>query len=298
MSVRCREMFRYEYKRLFSRKLWLWIGICFLLNLAGLICKYRENEDDFLYREIVEQYRGVSTEEKISDIYEKTAHYILVLENHAAVAEEYARGNVSDKEFQQFIADYKYAERSIDSWVKVQEKAGRFAEQGKTTYFFYDTAWEKLFENNADWIFLFLLMTLLVPYFYLDRDSDLYGIAKSYANYQRMEQYRLYGAVAVVLFFRITGILSELLVILSVSSLPDALSTVCSLEKCRNVGASVTLLQFYIVRNLLLLLKSVVDVFLLKFMSEKIRNKMQTTIILLIYLAVTNFYCIELLKGI
>lgn len=296
MSVHHRELLRYEYKRFFTWKLWIWIGICFLINIAFFVCKYRESEQDWLYQEVVEQYRGISTKEKISDIYEKTNYYSEVLGNHAAVSEEYARGKISDEKFQQFISDYKYAQHSINGWLKVQENACRFEEQGEKTYFLYDVAWEKLFSRDAEWIFVFLMLSLFVPYFYLDQDSDIHTIGESYFRYRKVKRCRLYFAMAIVTILKVLWILSEWIVILSVSSLPDAGAAVCSIAVCREVRATISLVEFYWFRNLLILIKSVLDLFFLCFLSNKMKNKMQTTVILLIYLLVTNFWCIELLK--
>lgn len=296
MSIQCKEIRQYEYKRFFSKGLWCWIAICCVITIALLGYRYKENEQDTVYKEIVEQYHGIVTQEKINDIYEKTMYYSQVLNNHVLITEDYARGNISDEEFQQFMNDYKYAKRTIEGWKKICLKAEQFENQTCKTYFFYDVAWEKLFQNDIQIVSIFLISSVFIPYFYYDKESNMCCIAESYSNYQEIKKYRLHIAITWILILQILWMLVEAFMVCCMSSIPDATATVCSLETCKEVSESFSLMKFYILKNLTLLVKRVIDIFLLCFASEKLENKMQTTIIGLVYLVITNWYYIELVK--
>lgn len=296
MPMAPKEIFKYEYKRCFFRKMRLWMVLCFLISCVFFWFEYREGEADILYKDIVGQYRGVATQEKIEEIQEKTAHYQQVLAREAEVLDDYARDKISDGEFNVFIEDCRHAKKYMNSWLRLQENALRFENQEGETYFFYDTAWGKLFANKIGWPFLFLFITLLVPYFYLDIDSGQQEIIQSYCGYPQLRGYRLrFAAVSIVLLQMLWAAL-ELFVVLLASSLPDRGMSACSLAVCQNIGDSVSLLQFFVLKNLMLLLKRGVDVCVLHFLSGRVKNKMAATALLLIWLLITDMYYLELLR--
>lgn len=298
MSAHHKEIIKYEYKRFFSWRLWIWIGACCVLNMLLWGFKYNESEQELIFKEIVEQYRGISTKEKICDIYEKTEYFSWVLDQHLVVAEDYARGDISDEEFQHFMDDYKYARKTINGWLKLYENANRFEKQANTTYFFYDVAWEKLFRNDMGCIFIFLSITLWIPYFYLDRDSALRPIEESYFNYKKIKRYRLCYAMLLGVVLQMVWTILELGIVLSMSTIPDASATVCSISVCKEVSGTISIIQFYVLKNLAFLLKRIIDVGFVYFISEKFKSKMQTTVFTLVYLAITNLGYVEILKEI
>lgn len=296
MEIEPKEIFKYEYKRCFFRKMQLWMVFCFLISGALFWFEYRESNQDVLYKDIVEPYRGLATQEKIDEIKEKTAYYQQVLAIHQETSDLYARDKISDEEFDAFIKDYRHAKKYVDSWLKLCDNALRFEAQESQTYFFYDVAWGKLFANKIGWPFLFLFITLLVPYFYLDIDSKQQEIIQSYCGYPKLRQYRLRFAAISVVLLQILWAATELTVILLVSSLPDKGMSACSLSVCSQISSSVSLLQFFVLKNLLLLLKRAVDSGVLYCLSGRIKNKMVATVLLLIYLLITDMYYLELLR--
>lgn len=296
MSICYKEIRQYEYKRFFSKGVWCWIAICCVITTVLLGYRYKENEQDLVYKEVVEQYHGIATQEKIRDIYEKTMYYSQVLNDHVLVTENYARGNMSDEEFQQFMDDYKYAKRTIEGWEKLCLKAEQFENQTCRTYFFYDVAWEKLFQNDIQIVLIFLISSLFIPYFYYDKESNVCCIAESFFNYQEIKKYRLRMAIVWILMLQILWMLVEICMVCYMSSIPDATATVCSIATCKDVAESFSVMKFYILKNLTLFIKRVIDILLLYFVAEKIESKMQTTIIGFAYLAITNWYYMELLK--
>lgn len=296
MSAQYKLVCKYEYKRMFSRKIWCWIVICFLVNIVLWGFKYKETEQDAIYREIVNEYTGIATKEKIDEIYQKTEYYAKVLEQHVFIAEEYAKGNVSEEEFQHFMNDYKYAKKYINGWLKLQDNAARFEIQNKNTWFFYDVGWNKLFENDVQIIFVFLFITLLIPYFYQDKDSNLCLVYESYFDYAKIKKLRVYYTIMLFGVLQVIWIVAEIGTVLFMTSIPDMASSVCSLEICTGVKDAISVIHFYAFRNLLLLLKRIIDVLFVYLMAEKLKSKMMTTIIILIYLMITNLYYVEVLK--
>lgn len=287
---------KYEYKRLFSPKLWCWIAICCLVNIVLWGFKYKETEQDTIYREVVNEYTGIATKEKIKEIFEKTEYYSQVLEQHVFITEEYAKGNISEEEFQHFMDDYKYAKKYINGWLRLQENAARFEVQDKDTWFFYDVGWNRLFENDVQIIFVFLFITLLIPYFYQDKDSNLCFIYESYFDYAKIKKLRVYYAIILFAVLQVIWIVVEIVTVLFMTSIPDMASSVCSLEIYAGVKDSISVIHFYTFKAVLLFLKRVVDVLFTYLMAEKLKSKMMATIIILIYLMITNLYYVEVLK--
>lgn len=255
MQMEPKEIFKYEYKRCFFKKMQLWMLFCFLIGIALFWFEYRESQEDILYKDIVGQYQGPVTQEKMEEIKEKTAHYEQVLAREAEVLDDYARNKISDEEFNVFIEDCRHAKKYRNSWLRLQENVLRFEVQDKETYFFYDTAWGKLFANKIGWPFLFLFISLLVPYFYLDLDSKQQEIIQSYCGYPQLRRYRLGFAAVSIVLLQILWAAAELAVVLFVSSLPGKEMTVCSLAVCQKTVDSVSLLQFFVLKTMILLLK-------------------------------------------
>lgn len=298
MQDRQGALFRYERKRFFSIKFFIWFGLCFLVSLVLFWTEYREKEKDLLYKEIVERYQGVESPEKIDEIKEKTLYYQQSLADYRENAELYSRDQMSDEDFELFLEDYRHAKKYISGWERLHVKAIQFENCSSTEYFFYDKAWEQLFKNKISIPFILLFITLLVPYFYLDSDANLEAIGNSYCHYQKLKKNRFGLALIFVLAFQILWIIGELLIIVCTSSLPFGGASVCSLSVCDKVSDSVSLIQFYILRNILLLLKRCVDTTLLYMLADKIRHKMQTMVILILYLLATDLFYLELLKRI
>ena len=82
----------------------------------------------------------------------------------------------------------------------------------------------------------------------------------------------------------------------NVYGIPNITSPVCSLEICNGVKETISLVHFYVLKCLLGLMKCGVDVWFTYLMAEKLKSKMLTTIIILIYLLATNLYYVEVLK--
>lgn len=287
---------KYENKRMFSRKTWCWIVICCLMNTILWTFKYKETEQDIIYREVVSQYTGIATKEKIEEIYEKTEYYLQCLEQHVYITEEYAKGDVSEEEFRHFMEDYKYAKKYINGWLRLQEKATGFEIQDEETYFFYDAGWSRLLKNDVQIVFVFLFITLLIPYFCQDKDSKLSSIYESYLDYVRIKKIRVYYAIILFGVLQVIWIIVEIITVLIMTSIPNITSPVCSLEICNGVKETISLIHFYVFKCLLSLMKCGVDVWVTHLMSEKLKSKMLTTIIILIYLLTTNLYYVEVLK--
>lgn len=298
MSTCYKQRLFYECKRLFPKWAWVWITICFVINIVIGIHTYQESEQDITYKEVVNQYVGISKQEKISEIYSRAEYYSQILDDHAAISEKYAKNEISDEDYAQFIADYKYAKNHLDAWLRLQENALRYEKQESTTHFLYDVSWTKLFENKIQWVFSFLMIMLLIPYFFLDRESSFYVMGESYYRYKKQERYRLYLAVAVIMLIQVLWDTSELLVLLSLSSLPNPTAPACSLEIMEQVNPKVSLLVFYVIQNITFLVKRILDVVITFFVALKCKNQMVTTVIMLVYLLVTNFYFTEFLKWI
>ena len=296
MQMNHREIFKYEYKRCFFRKMQLWMVICFCISAAFFWYEYRESAEDVLYKDIVGLYQGASSQQIIDEIKEKTAHCAQALIDHDAIADLYARNGMSDEEFELFMEDYRHAKKYMNSWKRLEENALRFEEQSSLTYFFYDTAWNKLFSNQIGVPFLLLLISLLIPYFYLDADSGFEPMGQSYCNYRQIKKYRLRFALVSLLLLQTIWMAEEFVVILLTSSLPHADMSACSLSVCSEISSSISLLFFYILRNFILLLKRILDTILIYFLADRIKGKMQTTVILLIYLLVTDWYYLELVR--
>lgn len=298
METCYKQRLLYECKRFFKKWVWLWIAICFILNIVIGIYTYQESEQDTIYKELVNQYQGSAEQKKISEIYDRAEYYSKVLDQHAQISEKYAKNKVSDEDYAQFIADYKYAKSHMDAWLRLQENAYRYEKQESVPHFLYDVSWTKLFENKIQWVFTLLMLTLLVPYFFLDRDSNFYQIGESYYGYKKQETCRLCLALTVILLLQVLWDISELLVLLSQSSLPNSNAPACSLEILRQVSPEVSLGVFYGIRNITLLIKRICDVMILFFLTSKCKNQMVTTVMILVYLLATNFYFMEFLKWI
>lgn len=296
MSTCYKQRLFYECKRFFTKWVWIWITICFLLNIVIEIHTYQESEQDIIYKEVVNQYVGISEQEKIIEIYDRTEYYSQVLDDHAEISEKYAKNEVSDEDYAQFIADYKYAKNHLDAWIKLQENAHRYEQQEHVSHFLYDVSWTKLFENKIQWLFTFLMIMLLMPYFFLDKDSNFDRIGESYYRYKKQERYRFCLAATLITLLQVLWNISELLVLLSQSSLPNPTAPACSLEIMEQVNPEVSLLIFYVIWNMAFLVKRLWDVVITFFVALKCKNQMVTTVIMLVYLLVTNFYFSEFLK--
>lgn len=257
---------------------------------------YKDSEQNLLYQDVVKLYEGNSNSEIIEDIYLKTEYYVQILNEHAMISEKYARNEISDAEYEQVISDYKYAKVYINGWEKLWENAKRYEQQKKLAYFFYEVSWEKLFHNDIQWIFTFLMVILLLPYFYMDRITKFCVIGESCYNYKKQEKCRLYFAIFIMLILQILWIAVELLTVLSQSSIPYPNAAACSLKIFAEIRPTISLAQIYILQNLLLLLKRCLDVVLIFLCAKKLKSQMVTTVFSLIYLLSTNYFYIEALK--
>lgn len=288
MKQEYKQLLRYEYKRLFPVPTW----ICIILFTAAFFLlswkTYGETEEDRCYRDVVQEYRGIATSEKIKEIIKRAEHYQTVLDTHYQTAEDYARGKVSDEEFQAFMDDYYYAKEYISGWSKLKEHALRYQGQEQKTYFLYDTAWEKLFENKVDILFVFLMILCFIPYFYKDVDVRWKSIGESYKGYQELKKRRLFFAIFLVLVMQAVWCMGELGILLITDAIPDSHASMCSLLEGAGMRESVSLLGFYIIRTVLLLIKRIVDLLVLKFLSDHGDNKMLAAAVLLVYLLITD----------
>ena len=83
MKVKTNKLLQLEYKRFFTNKLWICIAIFLLVNSIIWGYKYKEREEDIIYNEMVEEYRGKATAEKIQQIIDakdKTTSKIEIME--------------------------------------------------------------------------------------------------------------------------------------------------------------------------------------------------------------------------
>ncbi|MGN0249879.1 MAG: hypothetical protein ACI4EH_00735 [Oliverpabstia sp.] len=288
MKQEYKQLLRYEYKRLFPVSTW----ICIIMFTAAFFLlswkTYEETEEDRCYREVVQEYRGIATSEKIEEIIERAEHYQTVLDTHYQTAEDYAKGKVSDEEFQDFMDDYYYAKEYISGWSKLKEHALRYQGQEQKTYFLYDTAWEKLFENKVDILFVFLMILCFIPYFYKDVDVRWKSIGESYKGYQELKKRRLFFAIFLVLVMQAVWCMGELGILLITDAIPDSHASMCSLLAGTGMREGVSLLGFYIIRTVLLLIKRIVDLLVLEFLSDHGDNKMLAAAVLLVCLLITD----------
>lgn len=298
MKVKTNKLLQLEYKRFFTNKLWICIAIFLLVNSTIWGYKYKEHEEDTIYNEMVEEYRGKATPEKIKQITERTEYYKQVINIYLEVTDDYARGKISDEQFENYIEDYKYAKYHIKALERLSTHAKRFSKVNSETYFFYDVSWIKLFQNHIEWPFIFLVVILFVPYFYLDYDSGIYNVNASYYRYRSVLHFRLKFSVFILMFLQTVWFLTEIGIILSLSSLPDFASSACSLQNFTEVSPAVSLLLLYIEKIALIFISDVLAIFILYFLSMKIRNKIQAAIIMIIYLPAAQYLCMELLRGI
>lgn len=275
----------YEWKRLFSVSTW----VCILLLSAVFFFfswkSYEETEEARCYREVVQEYRGVVTVEKIEEIVEKAEHYQMVLDTHYQTAEDYARGKVSDEEFEKFMGDYYYAKEHITGWNRLKEHALRYQEQGQKTYFLYDIVWEKFFQNKLNMLFVFLMILCFVSYFYKDVDVGWKSIGETYSNYGKVKRWRLFFAILVTIVLQIIWMAGELGVLFAVQGIPDSYASACSIMAGAGMSDTISLQELYIVKTIVTLVKRVVDIFLLKLLADRVDNKMLTAAVWLVYLA-------------
>lgn len=296
MRVEANKTLTYEYKRLCSGKTWILIALCLIANILFWNIIYKDSEENYLYQEVVESYEGEANSETIEEIYDKMEYYTRVLNEHAVISEKYAKDEISDAEYERMISDYKYAKVYINGWEKLWENAKRYEQQKSGAYFFYEVSWERLVDNKVQWIFTCLLVILLIPYFYLDKSTKFWTIGESYYKYEKQERIRLYFVIFVVLILQTIWIEGELLTVMFQSSLPLPKAAACSLEAFAEVKPTISLVQVYIVQNLLLLLKRCLDVALLSECAKRSKSQMVATVIALIYLLSTNYYYVEILK--
>lgn len=312
-------MRRFEYKRFFHRKIWICIVFCFLLQLIFMGIKYKESPEDVVYQEVLESYCGLATVEKIEEITEKTIYYEQTLAEYKWMVEQYARNEITDAQFFSYMEEYKYAKQTICGWQRLNEHAHRFLAGDGTYYFFYDVSWEKLFAQDSQWLYTILLVLLLLPYYYRDRDVRCYEMTHSYCGFYQVEKYRLCYGVCVAVIIQIVCVCIELFMALTMSRLPDYMATAKSLfvgtsisEVNRVTGMrilgddgilslgflsavieycdEVTLLTFLILRVGLLILKRVVDVVFLNLCACCMKNKMQAAVVVLGVILGTNVF--------
>lgn len=303
-------MRRFEYKRFFHRKIWICIVFCFLLQLIFMGIKYKESPEDVIYQEVLESYRGLATVEKIEEIIEKTTYYERTLAEYEWMVEQYARNEITDAQFFSYMEEYKYAKQTIGGWQRLNEHAHRFLAGDGTYCFFYDVSWKKLFAQDSQWLYTILLVLLLLPYYYRDRDVRCDEMAHSYCGFYQIEKYRLRYGVCVAVIIQIVFVCIELFMALAMSRLPDYMATAKSLfvgasmsgvDKVAGMrifgdggilslgflsavigyGGEVTLLTFLILRVVLLFLKRVVDVVFLNLCARGMKNKMQAAVVVL-----------------
>ncbi len=68
MKIKTNNLLQLEYKRFFTNKLWICIAIFLLVNSIIWGYKYKEHEEDIIYNEMVEEYRGKATAKKINKL--------------------------------------------------------------------------------------------------------------------------------------------------------------------------------------------------------------------------------------
>lgn len=288
MKQKYKLFWYFEWKRLFPVSAWVCI---FLLSLAFYFLSwknYKATEEELCYREVVQEYRGIVTPEKIAEIMERADYYQMVLDTHYQTAEDYARGRVSDEEFKKFMEDYYYAKEYISGWDKLKEHALRYQEQKQKTYFLYDIAWEKLFKNKLNILFIFLMILCFVPYFYKDMDVNWKSISETYIGYKKIKRKRLLLAIFLVLILQILWIAGEAGILLAVDGIPDSFASACSLLAGESMGENLSLQGLYILKIAVTLAKRVVDILFLKLFSDRVDNKMLAAAIWLVYLMVSD----------
>lgn len=283
----------FEYKRLFSNRIWVVIALCFAISLVFWSYRYKDLEEDLIYKEVVEQYRGNATDEKREDISYKMEYYTRIINEHFTISEKYAKDEISTAEYKEIIADYNYAKANWKGWEKLWENTNRYTQQKNSADYLYEVSWEKLLDNDLQWAFTFLMIILLIPYFYLDRETGFYAMGESFWKYKYQKKNRLCFALVIILLLQVLWIASEHAVVIFQSSIPDPNAAACSLKMLTQIKSGISLGQVYLVKNLLLLLKRCLDVVLLFFAAEKVRGKMLTTVIGLLYLLATNYYYMD-----
>lgn len=296
MKARKKTLCGLECKRIFSIKVILWMVVCLGVNLFLWMTTYRETKQDQIYYEVLEIYRGKSNAEKCGEIFERTAYYKRILDEHALNSDAYAKNKIGEDEYQILLQDYKFGKRTISGWERLQANAERFENMTEETYFLYDVAWEKVFQKDAEWVFNLLLITLLIPFFYMDRDAEYHSILQSFCHYKRLKQYRLFLAIATVLLLQLIWMITEGLVSLSMTDFPDSGATLRSLPSFAETQTSFTLSQFLMIMIGLKLLKRVLDVYILSLLSHKIQSKIQTTVLAVCYLLASDWYITTLFK--
>ncbi len=180
---------------------------------------------------------------------------------------------------------------------RLANHAQRFSKSDSETFFLYDVSWSKLFENHIEFPFVFLVIILFVPYFYKDYDSGFYDVSASYYRYKSVLRFRLKYSILILLVLQAVWFFTEMVIVLSLSSLPDLSSSACSLQNYMEVSSATSLLLLYIEKIGLISLANVLAIFILYFLSIKIKNKIQAAIIMIIYLPAAQYVCMELLRG-
>ena len=289
MKYLYRAAFSLEVKRIFTKKMFILIVSCFILSIVMWIIEYRESEKDFLYREVVQQYVGISNQEKINDIKNKVTYYSKILDEHTLIAEQYAKGEIREEEFQKFITDYKDAKIYLKSYQMIRENAIRFEKQKKTSYFLYDIKWKKIFENDVQWIFIFMMLSLTIPYLYMDRETKYYSMGKTYSKYSKIEWYRVLFVSCIITALQIVWLGTELCIIILRGSISNIDFTACSLEKFKELPENITLGTCLLMREIFMILKRSMDVFAVYFLSRKV-NYITTAIVMLVYLLISDAF--------
>ena len=295
MEVKRKDLLQYENKRFFSKKLWVCIIIFFVINSIFLGYRYKETKDDIIYKEIVNEYKGESTTEKNQQIIDNAIYYNNIIESYLEVTDEYARGKINDDVFEKYISDYNYAKHHINALERLSDHAKTFLKSDSKTFYFYDVAWDKLLDKHIDWSFLFMTIILFVPYFYIDYDTKIFAINNSYYKYKKILHFRLKYAICVIILLQVVWFAMELGIVNIFSSLPDAFSSACSLQGFTSVHSIISLLSLFVIKMIIFIIADILAIVVLYFISAKLRNKILATILMIFYLPLSWYVCMELL---
>ena len=275
MNKRRYILFQYECKKCFTHLAIFLIILLIPIRIAAAYFEFRESNEDKLYKEVVTDYEGGAEQAVIAEIKERYEQYTKLLSDFPNIQIQYAEGKLDKESFQEQQEEYKYISTYLNAWTHLHDNALRYEVSSKQAHsFFYETAWEKLLSaRQIDYVYVFMFLILLIPYFFLEETTGMYAIINRLSGYADVRRNKiLLGSLATsvcILLYEMIDIIAAGLL----SDLPAIDVFVYNLPEYSGMTAEILLAAILFLRLACKIIENIILVIVLQIFQRLIKNK-------------------------
>lgn len=173
-----KKLIKFEWKKLFPwYTVLLFLGLV-VVQLTVTMITYQPKLDEE-YMEYTQRLSGTMTEEKSQYIEDEKQRLYRIVNEKDSMNQAYVSGQITKQEFTDYNDQYADAVRHQEAFDLVYQKYQYFLGREDTipVEFFYDSDWNTLLNDvTSDFILLFLVMAVLLPFFTKDYESGVHDL--------------------------------------------------------------------------------------------------------------------------